>query len=275
MGNSRIKRERLLKLQPNCIFCGGENLATTIEHCPPRGMFDNRAWPEGFEFSSCSDCNHGTSDEDMLIAMMGRMDAFNDTGIEDPQLTGLVKRVHKQYPKLFQKMMPSAVEARRTNRTLGIPLKKGKTHQENCVVNVTDEMQSAVEIFSKKLSKAIYYLNSEKIFPNDGCLLLTWFTNAELVRPQGYLPFNLLRDIAGNTPPIQRSAKLLNSQFEYKISLTTDHQLFVIQAAFGRAFGIVVFGSTQAGQLEKIIQQLREESERERGPLQILQSSIF
>lgn len=238
-------------------------------------MFDNREWPEGFEFSSCSACNHGTSDEDMLVAMMGRMDAFDDTGNEDPQLAGLVKRVHKQYPTLFEKMMPSAIEARRTNRTLGLTLKKGKTHQENCVVNVTDEMQTAVEVFSRKLAKAIYYQNTNEIFPQDGCLLLTWFTNAELVRPQGYLPFNLLRDISGNTPPIQRSAKLLNAQFEYKISITTDNQLFVIQAAFGRAFGVVIFGSTQAGQLEKIITQLREENQRERGPLQVLQSSIL
>jgi hypothetical protein len=48
MGEASQKRksnEALLKDNPFCIFCGGTELATTIEHCPPRMMFRGKRRP--------------------------------------------------------------------------------------------------------------------------------------------------------------------------------------------------------------------------------------
>lgn len=53
MGAATQHRQAFLKPHSICAFCGGKNAATTIEHCPPRAMFEYRSLPEGFEFPSC------------------------------------------------------------------------------------------------------------------------------------------------------------------------------------------------------------------------------
>jgi hypothetical protein len=275
MGTARIKKQAIFAKCPNCIFCGGTVPATTIEHCPPRSMFDDRVAPDGYEFASCSTCNNGTSDEDLLVAWMARLD-YTDLSAEGDQRTnGLFKAVHKQFPKLVTKLLPNAVEAKRTNRMLGITPEPGKTHAETCVINVAPEMTGAIQTFAKKLAKAVYYMQAQKVFPADGCLMLGWFTNVEFVRKSGFVPFLAMKDIAGTTPAIERNRRSLDNRFSYKYSGSDDAKLFAIQAMFGNSFGLVIFGCTQPGQLEGIIKKVRMSTDKVTGALTVLQSSVL
>jgi hypothetical protein len=61
MGMAKNLREEFFTKNPWCIFCGGTVAATTVEHCPPRAMFDNKEWPEGYAFPACASCNGGSS----------------------------------------------------------------------------------------------------------------------------------------------------------------------------------------------------------------------
>lgn len=233
--------------------------ATTIEHCPPRALFQYRQWPEGFEFPACDECNHGSADQDLLIAMLARMDPFTELGNKDGKGEGLVRNVNAQFPGMIQRMLPSAVEARRSNRKLGLSPRLGQTHQQSGVVKVTPEMQEAVGVFACKLSKAIYYLDAGSAFPKQGCLLLSWFTNADLLRDGKYVAFDILKELPGQSPLLQRTGKYLNDQFEYIFSISAGKEMFVLRASFGKAFGFVVFGCTIAGRFESHIEQLREQ----------------
>jgi hypothetical protein len=234
-------------------------------------MFQHRQWPEGFEFPACANCNLGTSDHDLLVAMLARMDPFEGSGDKDGKLVGLMKNVNAQYPGLFAKMMPSAVEARRKNRALGLQPASGQTHQETGIVKIPDELHIAVCTFARKLAKAIIYRETDRPFPTEGCLLLNWFTNADLMRDGRYVVFDLLKELPGHAPPLQRGGKYLYDQFQYKLSLSGEKDLFVLQAQFGKAFGFVVFGSTLPGKLELIVEQIREQTNRT-GPFAVLQS---
>jgi hypothetical protein len=271
MGAAARHRRAFLKAHPRCAFCGGSASATTIEHCPPRAMFQFRLWPEGFEFPACEACNLGTDDHDLLIAMLARIDPFELKGDEDGKHTGLMKAVNRQFPGLFEKMMPSASEARRRNRELGLRPSPGQTHQEAGAVKVPEEVHQAVCVLARKLSKGMYYRETGSAFPDNGCLLLNWFTNAELLRAGKYVVFDLLKELGGAAPPLQRGGTYLNDQFEYKLSLSPEKDILVLQAKFGNAFGLAVFGSTLEGKLESIITRLQEESQRN-GPFAILQS---
>lgn len=271
MGAAARHRRSFLSAHPRCAFCGGKTAATTIEHCPPRAMFQFRYWPEGFEFPSCEPCNLGTDDHDLLVAMLARMDPFELKGDKDGKQTGLMKAVNRQFPGLFEKMMPSASEARGQNRELGLHPAPGQTHQETGTVKVPEEFHLAVCVLGRKLSKGIYYRETGNPFPDDGCLLLNWFTNADILRTGKYIVFDLLKELGGTAPPLQRSGTYLNDQFEYKLSLSPEKDIMVIQAKFGNAFGLVVFGSTLHGKLESIVTRLREQTERN-GPFAVLQS---
>ena len=275
MGMSKIRRQQFFLANPNCVFCGGNTLASTIEHCPPKSMFDNKEWPEGFEFPSCSACNHGTSDHDLIIAWMARVDFTDQSSEIDQRTEGLLKLVNHQHPKMIKKMLPSSTEARRTNRLLGITPLPGKTHTETGVINITNEMTNAIHTFAKKLTKGIYFLNSQKIFPEDGCLMLGWFTNVEFVKASGFIPFELIKDVSGSIPPILRNGKSLDNRFSYKFSISEKSDLFVLQAMFGNSFGLVIFGATLAGQLESIIEKIKLNSNNLNGGLTVLQSPVL
>lgn len=274
MGAATRHRRLFLAQHAVCAFCGGKERAVTIEHCPPRAMFQYRQWPEGFEFPACTLCNQGTDNEDLLVAVLARMNPFEEKVDSDGKTEGLMRMANKQYPGLFEKMMPSAREARRFNREMGVIPRPGQTHQETGVVKVPDELHEAVCVLGRKLAKGIFYRETLQIFPDSGCLILNWFTNADLVRDGKYAVFELLKEIGGDAPPTERSGKPLGDQFEYKLSLAAERNVFVLQARFGAAFGLVVFGSTVPDLLESQIAELRERESRP-GPFSILQSPIL
>jgi hypothetical protein len=237
-------------------------------------MFQFRHWPEGFEFPSCEPCNNGTDDQDLLVAMIARMDPIAERGNLDGRLEGMMKLANRQFPGMYEKMIPSANEARRKNRELGLIPKQGQTHQEAGGVNVTPEMHEAVCVLAGKLVKGIYYAMADRIFPGEGCLLMNWFTNADALRDGKYPIFDLLKDLGGTAPPLQRTGKYLNDQFEFKLTMSPEKDFMVLQAKFGNAFGFVVFGSTLSGRLEGMIERLRNETERD-GPFAVLQSAAL
>lgn len=274
MGAAARHRRAFLKAHPRCAFCGGKAAAATIEHCPPRALFQFRQWPEGFEFPSCEECNQSTGDYDLLVAMLARMDPFNNKGDRDGKQLGLMRMAHQQFPGLFEKMMPSPSEARRSNRELGVRPGPGQTHQEVGGIKITNELHYAVSTLARKLAKGLFFRETSSPFPDHGCLLLNWFTNVELLKSARYPMFDLLNQIGGEAPPLRRSGQYLNDQFAYKLSCSSKHEYLALQARFGNSFGLVVFGSTVPGKLEAIIKNLREQTQQE-GPFQILQSPLI
>jgi hypothetical protein len=270
MGSATRRKKAFLLKHPFCAFCGGGVRATTIEHCPPRALFQNREWPEGMEFPSCDRCNQGSRDQDALVAMVARLDPFANSGDRDGRLRGLIRKVNSRFPGLFSQMMPSATEARRANRKLGLKPPSGRTHQETGVVKIPSALHDAVKVLAGKLAKGLFYVETTTVFPNDGCLLFGWFTNADVLRDGRPVLFESLKDITGKIPELRRADKDLKQQFAYKLSMSADAKLFVLQAMFGHSFGFAVFGSVQTGQLESIAAELREETGRD--ALEVLQS---
>lgn len=251
-------RERFLLRHPLCAFCG--DAATTIEHCPPRALFQERAWPEGFEFPACESCNSGTADIDLVVSMLARMDPIGNAGDTDGKQAGYMRNVNGGFPRLFREMMPTAVEARRFNRQCGIVPGPGQSHQQVCPVKVPKDIDAAVCVFARKLTQAIFYQKTRTIFPSSGRLALNWFTNADLFREGRYIVFELLKQIGGEVPVLQRAGTNLSSQFQFKWSISDDGRYVVLQALFGNAFGFVVLGSLAPGILEEMFARLTQKT---------------
>jgi hypothetical protein len=268
MGQSKQRRDAIFEKQDTCIFCGGIAVATTIEHCPPKAMFQNKEWPEGFEFPACPECNNGSSDQDLIVAMLARC-GLDDKGDNDGRLSGLFKMVNKQHPEMIRKMLPSPLEARKMNRDLGITRSAGETHQDASAVKVTDEMHAAVGIFASKLAKAVFHTETARVFPAEGKLALNWFTNSELVRDGYYKLLKIFEHVPGVLPAIERNRRLLNDQFSYKYTEVSDADMFLLQATFSQSFGLVVVGSVKPERLEAMFAGFRERHGRE-GPFTVL-----
>ena len=120
MGAAKLKREAFYRAHPLCCFCGGGAAATTEEHCPSKSTFQDKVWPEGFTFPSCAECNAGSSDSDVMIAVLGRMSAaVPNAGWADGHTLGLMRNARRQFGDDFwarakpsPDISPTPVEAR-------------------------------------------------------------------------------------------------------------------------------------------------------------------
>src|SRR5262249_61418480 len=105
----RKSKQVLLKESPFCIFCGGNESATTIEHCPPRMMFRGKQRPHDLVFPSCERCNSGTSRSDLVASLLGRV--YPDgTDMDAADMQKVLQALSNNMPELLQEMMLSDAE---------------------------------------------------------------------------------------------------------------------------------------------------------------------
>lgn len=260
---ARRNAAAFFRQHPVCIFCGGRAPATTKEHCPPRALFQNKEWPEGFVFPACERCNHGTNQYDVVAAFLARLDPFSNDGDRDGRLIGLFRNAHQQHPRLVKQMMDvSPVQARHSARKYGIPRPKGHTFADMGIVRVTDEMTEAVKTLARKLAKALFYVERKVVFPTSGAIQFTWFSNVDLFLPQGSPILNSFSGIETKKVPVVRNGQDLSPQFDCHVTVNEVDDLMLVKAIFGKAFGFVTIASATEGKLEAIYKQGKEAAGR-------------
>lgn len=107
MGESKQKRRShatVLDSCPHCIYCAGEQPATTVDHVPPIIMFAQRRRPKGLEFGSCEPCNVGTKHADLVAAMIGRSMPDSGTEAGRAEMKSIFSAVNNNIPGLLQEM---------------------------------------------------------------------------------------------------------------------------------------------------------------------------
>lgn len=271
MGEAKHKKVKLRDAGLPCIYCGGRAAGTTEDHCPPRALFREKQWPEGFVFPACEPCNGGSSDEDLLVALLAHMAPDQDKKTQTTG-TGLMRLIHRQQPYLLGQMMKmTAIEAKSAARRLNMKPEPGQTYQEMGIVNIPEEMHTAVGAFALKLTKAIYFKQTGNIFPAEGSVMYQWFTNAQM-QEHGSIPMlDAFANVAAATSPIKRNGKDLSDQFDVKFSTASDAPLHVIQVIFGKMFGFVSILSEEPGRVEALHQRMVEKTGNE-GPFTFLTS---
>jgi hypothetical protein len=274
MSQSSSRRAALFAACPMCIFCGGRVVASTVEHCPPRAMFRDKAWPEGFEFSACTSCNGGSSNEDLMVAFLAQLRGADQKTLQKG--FGLMRSVNRQFPGLLDKIFSrSANEARADARRLGIRPRPGETYQQLGTVDIPDEMHRCVEVFASKLTKAIYFMKTGMPFPADGGIQFQWFTNAQRLEHGRIVLLEVLAGLAAMSAPVERSGRDLKDQFDYLYSVDEPKELHVLQVGFGEVFGFVSIFSQVPGRLEAMDERLAErfEGEQKKSPFKWLSSN--
>jgi hypothetical protein len=99
MGQARRKqysRQEFLQLHPYCCYCGAQ--ATTTDHCPPRCLFENRVWPETFEFPCCGPCNSESRLDEQAVAAIAISQRMANSGT--PKSNEMLRGVMNNSPDL-------------------------------------------------------------------------------------------------------------------------------------------------------------------------------
>jgi hypothetical protein len=240
----------LLARQPYCIFCGGGVLATTREHCPPRGLFEAKVAPEGFVFSACEECNGGTSDEDLLVALMSQ---FNPRR-EQPsgRVEGLLRATARQAPTAIPRLL-SATQARQAARAAGLRPAKGQLYQDLPIAEITPPLEEAIKSLARKLTKAVYFQQTGKIFPANGAVLLRRFSNIEMHRGEAPPAIAAFRSLPRVALVLRRNGRDLGSQCAISVTGPGDAQVILVQAIFHLVFGFVSLGVTDREDAERFV----------------------
>jgi hypothetical protein len=175
MGQAKIKREtqaELLKRFPICIYCGS-NSSGSIDHCPPKAMFNNKDRPNGFEIPSCTGCNKGSSHADVIASLLGRVMDTPGTNSDMADFSKLLSAAQNNIPNLLREM-----EVGRGGQKIA---RKATGYSENEFALRVDGpiVSQHMEAFSAKLIVAAdFELNRVPLPPRAG-IVARWYSNAD------------------------------------------------------------------------------------------------
>jgi len=242
LGQSKTKVQRFLMSNPTCIFCGGCTPASTQDHVPPRSIFIDRKWPDGYVFAACTKCNNESSDSEYLVSIMAKMGWGLIEGKEiDKSIyksTFLELKVKK--PDIFHKMQHglSAAEKKRLAKEIGYIPPVGGLYADMPIIKFPDEVDSAIKIFGKKLAIALHYKHTNIIPPENFGFRLKWTTNFELLKGKFLLDQETLKAFAPARNLIREKVDLFD-QFNYSYAITEDSKNSAFHCNFSKSFNLL------------------------------------
>ncbi len=180
MGEAKNMRERFLKANPVCCFCGGGKPATTVDHVPSRACFYGRAYPEGFEFPACEQCNSQSSLDEQVFALLCHLSDRNPENYDATQTSKLISGVRNNQPQLLPNPRLSANDKRRGLKQTGQRLPIGASLADVSMAFVPRQNDQIVKRVTAKIGQALYYRHKGKIVPLTHSLTCNWTQSSNL-----------------------------------------------------------------------------------------------
>lgn len=226
------ERKRILQAHPYCIYCGGNEPATTVDHMPNRGMFPNSHRPAGFEFPSCMACNSGSTWAEDTASFIGSIQLESTKkGVE--HFERKLAQMSNNYPAILQSMAPTKQQRNRASNIL-----YGDNETAGALSLSSPVISSAMHLYGAKLAFALHWKETGKIISQRERIGVLWFSNAQAFEddiPQQL--FDLLPD--GET--LEAGAFHVRDSFEYSSRRTTDSDATAHWVIFGQAFMYMLF----------------------------------
>jgi len=242
LGQSKTRVQRFIESNKICIFCGGATASETEDHCPPRTIFIDRKWPEGYVFAACKNCNSKSSDAEYLVGLMVKMGwgLMVDSKVDKSMYDKIFSELRFKKPAILTKMQNglSAAAKKRLAKDIGYIPPNGGLYADMPLISFPEEFNNAIKIFGRKLAIALHYKHTNKIAPQNFGFKLRWATNYELIRNQ-YL---VNEEILNNFAPAQKLVREkvdLSSQFNYSYVITEDNKSSAFHCSFSESFEIL------------------------------------
>ena len=229
MGEAQSRTAAFLKNNPLCIYCG--SLATTVDHCPPRCLFKDRQWPEGYTFPACNYCNMEARQDEQAMAVLT---AVRLNKPPDPRERAVWAKhligVRNNAPKIYSEFQTrvSANETRRSFRdafgSAGDDLRRVGWG----VIPIGNATQEAIKRFLIKFSKAMFYRYIGKL--HDGVVYIRYCNLLEMQQqPETLKEILLLTSLESDA---RRNGKSLRDQFYYRYGFHKELEAIHIVVQF-------------------------------------------
>lgn len=236
MGDAKRKanrRQQFLELHPSCIYCGAA--ATTTDHCPPRCFFENRLWPETYEFPACEPCNLEARLDEQALAVLVRTPLRETRRSPDQQeWQRLVRGVINNQPHLFAEWNSMTRNEIKRDLRLTFGREDGDLRRQRGwgLAKIGPHTQAVITRFMIKLSKALYYRHNDHVF--DGVL---YVNHINLISKDTTPEFmNSILRMAPVVAAVERNRKPLSEQFIYRFNHSPVHGVMYAVVQFGDQF---------------------------------------
>lgn len=223
---------------PYCVFCGGTVPAETVDHVPPRAVFELKRRPRGLEFPACHQCNDGARLDELVAAMFSRVYPDSATPGASKETRRLIQSVKNNIPGLLEEMMPlprQQLSARRNSDIL--PPSGGVLNCQGEILN------RAIHRFGAKIGFALHFLLSGSPVPPSGATCVWWLTNYQAIK--GDMPLSLLK-MMGKPKTLKQGKWEVGEQFRYVSIGTEDGAMTAHFATFRFSFAICAFTAERA-----------------------------
>lgn len=234
-----------MRQHPQCCFCGGTTLSTTVDHVPSVQMFSLRRRPKGLEVPACDACNQATKQHEQVAAMLGRMYyTGGPTSAEARELGRIMRAVGNNNPGLLEEMDASPRQLERFSRAgVNLPGVGGVFNASGPLVN------RSIQAFGAKLGYALFYSTIHRIIPSTGGVAVRWYSNYD--KMTGRIPSDLLR-ILGPPNTLRQGRWDASDQFNYLFAMTDGAEMAVYFSTFRQSFAVVSLVSDDVTRFEGV-----------------------
>jgi hypothetical protein len=253
MGEAARKKKNttsFLSVHKWCVYCGAA--AETTDHCPPRCFFIGRQWPETYEFPACKACNEEARLDEQALAVLMRTQASDfSTGAARAEWERLLQGVTNNQPDLIREWtnISGTHKKRFFREAFGV---RGDLmrYQGWGAVTIGPLTREAIDRFMVKLTKALYYKHSDRIF--DGILYARHINIVSEKDPNATL--KSLFELAPVLSETKRNGKELSEQFAYRYNPGADQGAFYVAVRLSPQFifQLVALSFDMAERLESI-----------------------
>jgi hypothetical protein len=231
MGDAKRKlraHAAILADAPGCIYCAGENVATTIEHMPPRSMFEGKQRPKGLEFPACQACNNNTGHSDLVAATLSRMWPDGDSDMQKRDVKKLLAALSNNVPQVMSEMDIGRAGVKLARKQNNIAADAHPLRADGPL------LAAHMETFAAKLGFALHYEVRGAPVPASGGVEPMWFSNLQAIN--GEIP-DILFEMLRSPLTLRQGAKNAGSQFLYSYATgESDHVLYF--ASFNLSFAV-------------------------------------
>jgi len=237
VGEAKVKnklRAQILGTTSFCIYCGGTTRATTIDHIPPRALFELRRRPKGLEFPACEDCNSGSRTDDLIAAALSRAYPDPRTLPETQENRKLFKAAARDCPGLLEELKPTYRQSKIVRNQNYFPTGGGAL---NCR---GPRLNEAIHRFAAKMGCALHFHLTGVPLSDNGAIAAWWLTNFQFL--QGDLPQELI-DMMGPPQTLRQGRWNVGEQFSYASLATKEGRSSAHFATFRLSFAICAFVS--------------------------------
>ena len=217
-----------LRAQPWCIYCGGMNEATTIDHMPPITIFDQRRRPRGLEFSACQPCNSGGRVAEKIVGLVSR--TYPDPPNDTKELKRLYREFASHHPDLLKEMWPTDEQLGKFRRQqANLP---AGAHPLNARGPLLNEAMNRV---AAKLALALHFEMTGTIASPAAVVAARWYPNYQ-VYTEG-IP-DVLLEAVGNPGTLVQGKWSVGDQFVYASARTPNGKQSLFVARFREALAV-------------------------------------